>query len=154
MISKTYSPHQGVAVSSSSIHCIPLAKQMSILFTQDARWSQESNGLQTNGVQAAWSVGDVMLVFCYFCWLWDWRWLTLSCRSQKKWYPWCTEDMEQAYGLHWLSGFGRKGALHLLGSTCSLFNQVHSFVLFCGLPVAYHQTAPQRKYATVTESTG
>ena len=84
MISKTYSPHQGVAVSSSSIHCIPLAKQMSILFTQDARWSQESNGLQTNGVQAAWSVGDVMLVFCYFCWLWDWRWLTLSCRSQKK----------------------------------------------------------------------
>lgn len=73
MISKTYSPHQGVAVSSSSIHCIPLAKQMSILFTQDARWSQESNGLQTNGVQAAWNVGDVLLAFCYFCWLWDWR---------------------------------------------------------------------------------
>ena len=84
MISKTYSPHQGVAVSSSSIHCIPLAKQMSILFTQDARWSQESNGLQTNGVQAAWSVGDVMLVFCYFCWLWDWRWLTLLAGHKKR----------------------------------------------------------------------
>lgn len=41
--------------------------------------------------------------------------------------------MEQAYGLHWLSGFGRKGAVAFAWIHMQ-FIQSGSFVLFCGLP--------------------